>query len=143
MEKRVLEMINQQLERWLYHCGFHLPDMRVIIRNQIYVSLGTSLVIMLVTLFSQWSLAYAAGALIALANFWALTRIVQHLVHVRKGAPFMLFVIFMGKMTLSGLALWWLIGVERVPHWGLIAGLGTVVVNVTVTRLMQLRDTKA
>jgi hypothetical protein len=44
----------------------------------------------------------------------------------------------MGKMTLSGLALWWLIGVERVPHWGLIAGLGTVVVNITATGLSQL-----
>ncbi len=44
----------------------------------------------------------------------------------------------MVKMTLSGLAFYWLIGVERVPHWGLISGLGTVVVNVTVTGLIQM-----
>ncbi len=135
--------INQSLERLLYRSGFERPDVRILVRNQIYVSLGSSLVIMLVTLFSRWSLAYLAGAVLALVNFWALARIAQHLVHDRKSGPFKLFVIFMGKMTLSGLALYWLIGVERVPHWGLISGLGTVVINVATTGLIQLGQKKA
>ncbi|WP_319470354.1 ATP synthase subunit I [uncultured Pseudodesulfovibrio sp.] len=134
----MLNRINQTVERMLVKSGFALTDVRVLVRNQIYVSLGTSLVIGLVTLFSRWSLAYAAGAVIALANFWTLARIVQHLAHKPGGGPFVLFVIFMVKMTLSGLAFYWLIGVERVPHWGLISGLGTVVVNVTVTGLIQM-----
>ena len=131
----MLGRMNQGLERLLVRSGFPQPDIRILIRNQIYVSLGTSLVIMLVTLFSRWSLAYLAGAVIALVNFWAFTRVTLGLVHDRKRAPFLLFVIFIGKMTLSGLALWWLIGVVRVPHWGLILGLGTVVVNLTATGL--------
>lgn len=130
--------MNQGLERLLVKSGFNVPDVRIVVRNQVYVSLGTSLVIMLVTLFSRWSLAYLAGAVIALVNFWTLARVAQVLVHDRNKGPYLLFVIFMGKMTLSGLALWWLIGVERVPHWGLIAGLGTVVVNITATGLVQL-----
>lgn len=130
--------INQRLERLLVKSGFPGPDVRILVRNQIYVSLGTSLVIMLITLFSRWSLAYLAGAVLALVNFWALARIVQPLVYNQKSAPFLLFVIFMGKMTLSGLALYWLIGVERVPHWGLISGLGTVVINITATGLIQM-----
>ena len=139
MEKKVLGKMNQRLERLLVWSGFERPDVRIVVRNQIYVSLGTSLVIMLATLFSRWSLAYLAGAILALVNFWTLARVVQELVHDRRKGPYLLFVIFMGKMTLSGLALWWLIGVERVPHWGLIAGLGTVVVNITATGLVQLR----
>jgi len=139
MEKRVLDKMNQRIERRLVKSGFSIPDIRLIVRNQIYVSLGTSLVIVLVTLFSRWSLAYLAGALLALVNFWTLARVTQELVYDRKRGPFLLFVIFMVKMTLSGLALWWLIGVERVPHWGLISGLGTVVVNITITRLIQMR----
>ena len=135
--------INQRLERLLVRSGFERPDVRMLVRNQVYVSLGTSLVIMLVTLFSQWSLAYLAGALLALVNFWALARIAQTLVYHQKSAPFKLFVIFMGKMTLSGLALYWLIGVERVPHWGLISGLGTVVINVAATGLSQMGQKKA
>lgn len=123
--------------------GFHRPDIRIVIRNQIYVSLGTSLVIGLITLFSRWSFAYAAGALLALINFWTLARVAQTLVNKPKGGPFKLFVIFMVKMTLSGLALYWLIGVERVPHWGLISGIGTVPLNITVTGLMQLGNKKA
>ncbi|MCJ2166116.1 MULTISPECIES: ATP synthase subunit I [unclassified Pseudodesulfovibrio] len=130
--------MNQRLERLLIRSGFPKPDVRILIRNQIYVSLGSSLVIMLVTLFSRWSLAYLAGAVIALANFWTFARVTQILVYNQKRGPFLLFVIFMGKMTLSGLALWWLIGVERVPHWGLILGLGTVVVNITATGLNQM-----
>ncbi|CCH49789.1 ATP synthase subunit I [Pseudodesulfovibrio piezophilus] len=138
----VLETINQKVEPFLVKGGFKRPETRVVVRNQIYVSLGTSLVIVLVTLFSRWSLAYAAGAILALVNFWALARIAQVLVHDRKNGPFALFVIFIVKMTLSGLALYWLIGVERVPHWGLISGLGTVPLNVAVTGLSQLGNTK-
>ena len=140
MEEKVLGKMNQRLERLLVWSGFERPDVRIVVRNQIYVSLGTSLVIMLATLFSRWSLAYLAGAILALVNFWTLARVVQELVYDRRKGPYLLFVIFMGKMTLSGLALWWLIGVERVPHWGLIAGLGTVVVNITATGLVQLRE---
>lgn len=135
----MLDRMNKRVERLLVKYGFRIPDVRLVVRNQIYVSLGTSLVIMLVTLFSRWSLAYLAGALLALINFWTLARVTQELVYDQKKGPFLLFVIFMGKMTLSGLALWWLIGVERVPHWGLISGLGTVVVNITATGLSQLR----
>lgn len=138
MEKKVLGRMNQGLERLLVWSGFERPDVRIVVRNQIYVSLGTSLVIMLVTFFSRWSFAYLAGAVLALINFWTLARVVQSLVHDRNKGPYLLFIIFMGKMTLSGLVLWWLIGVERVPHWGLIAGLGTVVVNITATGLIQM-----
>jgi len=138
-----MSKINQRLERLLVKSGFERPDVRILVRNQIYVSLGTSLVIMLITFFSRWSLAYLGGALLALVNFWALARIAQHLVYDQKGGPFKLFVIFMGKMTLSGLALYWLIGVERVPHWGLILGLGTVVINVATTGLIQMGQKKA
>ncbi|MDD3312301.1 ATP synthase subunit I [Pseudodesulfovibrio sp.] len=138
-----METINRPVERLLAKSGFVHPEVRLIIRNQIYVSLGASLAIVLVTLFSQWSLAFAAGALLALINFWAMARIVQSLIYVRKGAPFLLFAIFMGKMTLSGLALYWLIGVHRVPIWGLVAGLGTVVANIAVTGLVQMGHKKA
>lgn len=139
----MLETINKKVERLLVKGGFARPDIRIIIRNQIYVSLGTPLVIMLVTLFSRWSFAYAAGAVLALVNFWALARIAQALVYLPKGGPFKLFVIFMVKMTLSGLALWWLIGVERVPHWGLISGIGTVPLNVAISGLIQVGNKKA
>jgi len=139
----VLKMINQTLEQLLYRSGFAHTDTRIIVRNQIYVSLGTSLVIVLVTFLSRWSFAFAAGALLALVNFWTLARVAQNVVHSPKGGPFVLFVIFMVKMTLSGLALWWLIGVERVPHWGLISGIGTVPLNLTVSGLIQLGHKKA
>lgn len=136
-------MINQKIEPLLVKAGFDHPDTRIVLRNQIYVSLGTSLVIMLVTLFSRWSLAFSAGALLALVNFWTLARVVQSVVYRPKGGPFVLFVIFMVKMTLSGLALYWLLGVERFSHWGLISGIGTVPFNITVTGLSQLGKKKA
>ncbi len=134
---RVLNRINQTVERMLVKSGFALTDVRFsfAIRFTCRWDLSSDRA---GNTFSRWSLAYAAGAIIALANFWTLARIVQHLAHRPGGGPFVLFVIFMVKMTLSGLAFYWLIGVERVPHWGLISGLGTVVVNVTVTGLIQM-----
>ncbi|WP_243544364.1 ATP synthase subunit I [Pseudodesulfovibrio tunisiensis] len=134
----MMRKLNQMVERLLVRSGFAHPEVRVIVRNQIYVSLGTSLAIMLVLACSPWALAYAAGAVLATVNFWALARIAQQLVYVRKGAPFILFAIFMGKMVLSGLALYWLIGIVRIPIWGLVAGLGTVVANIAVSNLVQM-----
>ncbi len=37
---RVLNRINQTVERMLVKSGFALTDVRILVRNQIYVSLG-------------------------------------------------------------------------------------------------------
>lgn len=136
--------MNQTVERFLLkRGGFVQPEVRILVRNQLYVSLGATLAIMLVLRCSPWSLAFAGGAVLVTANFWALARIVQELVFVHKGAPFILFAVFMGKMAVSAVVLYAMLVVWKLPVWGLVVGLGTVVVNITATGLNQTRRDKA
>lgn len=132
--------MNQAVERFLHkRGGFVQPDIRILVRNQLYVSLGATLAIMLGLQFSPWSLAFAGGAVLVTTNFWVLARIAQALVYVRKGGPYVLFFVFIGKMILTGLALYVMIVPWKLPVWGLVAGLGCVAINVTVTGLIQAR----
>ncbi|WP_147819703.1 ATP synthase subunit I [Salidesulfovibrio onnuriiensis] len=100
-------------------------------RSQLYVSLGSAIALLGITLGAAWAVAYAAGAVLITLNLWALARVVQHLVYVRKGATFTLLVIFYGKLIISGLGLYLVLAVWHLPVWGLVAGLSTVVVNLT------------
>ncbi len=91
---------------------------------------------------SEWALAFAAGAAVATFNFWALARVVQRLVYVQRGAVLTLLLIFYGKLILSGIALYLLIGVWQVPVWSLVLGLSTVVVTITAWGLVHFGRTK-
>jgi len=106
-------------------------DIRNLMRSQLYFSLGLAIAFLGITFCSAWSVAFAAGAVLITLNFWALARIVQHLMYVRKGAVFTLLAIFYGKLIISGLGLYLVLVVWQLPVWGLVAGLSTVVVNAT------------
>ncbi|WP_245533199.1 ATP synthase subunit I [Desulfovibrio oxyclinae] len=111
-------------------------------RSQLMVATTSSLALLVMGMFSVWSLAFMAGAVIATLNFWALARVGQILVHVRSGATLTLLLIFYGKLILSGIALYVLIGIWQVPIWSLLLGLSTVVVTITAWGLVHFGRTK-
>lgn len=130
------------LDRFLLKRGFEHPDVRALMRSQLMVATTSSLALLVMGAFSVWSLAFAAGAAIVTLNFWALARVVQQLVFVKSGAVLTLLLIFYGKLILSGIALYLLIGVWQVPVWSLVLGLSTVVVNITAWGLVHFGRTK-
>ncbi|KAB1441840.1 ATP synthase subunit I [Pseudodesulfovibrio senegalensis] len=134
--------IRQKIDRFLYARGFVHDEVRNLMRSQLCFSLGLAIGLLGVTLGSAWSLAFAAGAVVITLNFWALARIVQQLIYVQKGAVFTLLVIFYGKLILSGVVLYLVLGVWRLPVWGLVAGLSTVVVNITAWGLKNFGQNK-
>lgn len=123
--------IHQKVDRFLLDRGFVHTDVRHLMRSQLYFSLGLTIIALGITFFSPWALAFAAGAVLIVINFWTLARVVQHLMYARKGAVFTLLIIFYGKLIISGLGLYLVLAVWHLPVWGLVAGLSTVVVNIT------------
>lgn len=123
--------ISRRIDRFLYDRGFVHGDVRSLMRSQLYFSLGLAIGLLGVMLGSPWALAFASGAVIITLNFWALARVVQQLIYVQKGATFTLLMIFYGKLILSGLGIYLVLGIWRLPVWGLVAGLSTVVINIT------------
>lgn len=130
------------IDRFLYARGFVQDDIRSLMRSQLLLSLALALGLLGVTLGSPWAQAFLAGALIITLNFWALAHVVQQLVYVRKGAIFTLLVIFYGKLLISGVLLYLVLGVWHLPVWGLVAGLSTVVVSIIAWGLSRFGKNK-
>ncbi len=122
-------ILGQRLERFLFEKGFENPDVRRLVRNQIVLACGLSLVLMLATLFHPWALAFCAGSALATFNFWYMVKAVQKLLYVRKGAVASLLMLFYGRLIITVLAIIALILWCDVSIVGLLFGLSTVVVS--------------
>lgn len=123
--------IGRKVDRFLYERGFVHTEIRSLMRSQLYFSLGLAIALLGITFGSPWALAFASGACLVTFSFWVLARIIQQLIYVQKGAVFTLLVIFFGKLIFIGLGLYLVLVVWHLPVWGLVAGLSTVVVNIT------------
>jgi hypothetical protein len=121
--------INDRVEAFLARRGFYLPEVRTLIRNQLYLvtlSLGVCLVFGL----PPWALAFFAGTALITMNFWFLAKGLQNMAQLRQGSIAISLVRFYGRMFLTGLALFGLIVWAGLPVAALLAGLTTVVINI-------------
>ena len=121
--------INKKVESFLHRRGFTHPDVRNLVRIQLYLVTGTCLFAAIAFGFAPWALALAAGAVLATFNFWSLAKFGQHLAYMRKGAVVSLLIRFYGRMLLSGLVIYGLIVWGQCSIAALLAGLSTVVVS--------------
>ncbi len=122
-------ILGQRIERHLYRRGFEHPDVRALIRTQLLLAVGASLILISGTVASAWALAFGAGAFLATFNFWYMTKAVQKLLYVRKGAVASLLLLFYGRLILTVIAIMALIILLDAPVVGLLVGLSTVVVT--------------
>ncbi len=118
--------VRHSVESALYRRGFRQPDVRRLVALQIMLAAGLSL---LFAFTGMWGAAFAAGALIATVNFYALARFAQMAIHVPQGAAGAQVMRFFIRLGLTGVVLYVLIIRLGVPLSGLLAGLTTVVVT--------------
>ena len=122
-------ILGQSIERFLYKRGFEHPDVRALMRNQLLLGGGVSLLLLAATALSLWAFAFLAGAFLASFNLWYMSKAVQKLLYVRKGAVTSLLVLFYGRLIVTVLAIMALIIWLDAPVVGLLTGLSTVVVS--------------
>ena len=68
--------INDRIEAFLAHRGFYLHEVRILVRNQLYLVV-LSLMLCLVLGLPSWTLAFFAGAALITMNFWFLAKGLQ------------------------------------------------------------------
>lgn len=122
----MIQKVRHSVESALYRRGFRQADVRRLVALQIMLAAGLSL---LFAFTGVWGAAFAAGALIATVNFYALARFAQVAIHVPQGAAGAQVMRFFLRLAGTGLVLYGLIIWLRVPLSGLLAGLTTVVVT--------------
>lgn len=129
---RVLANLHDRVEAGLFRRGFYNPTIRVLVRNQLYLAVGTTIPALALAL-RTWGWAYAAGVLLATLNFYALAKVVQGLVLTEQGtAMAKQLVQFYVRLLLTGLVLYVLIAVMKASIFGLVAGLTTAVFNIFI-----------
>lgn len=133
--------INDRIEAFLAHRGFYLHDVRILVRNQLYL-VALSFVVSLVLGLSPWALAFFAGTALSTMNFWLLAKGLQGVVLRSRGAVAVTLARFYGRMILTGLALFGLIIWGGFSVAALLAGLTTVVINILFWGMFQFHRQK-
>ncbi len=138
---------NQKIESFLRRRGFTHPDVRCLVRNQLYLAAGACVFAVMATgsalwahALAPWAMAFAAGTLLITFNFWSLAKFGQHLVYMRKGAIMSLLIRFYFRLLLTGVALYGLIAYCNFSTIALLAGLSTVVANAIFWGVAGLRQ---
>ncbi len=125
------ESMNKKIEAFLYGRGLVLHQVRVLVRNQIYLSvLGAVLVL----IFFSGSVitGFVTGALLGTFNFYFLAKLIQELVHIKKGAVTPLLFSFYVRLGLTGLILFVSIVYWNANVFSLLIGLSVVLLNVLI-----------
>ncbi len=134
-----MNTVAHKIEKALYARGFTSAPVRKLMRNQIFVLLGSVMLLLLVPFAGWWPLDFAVGSLLVTYNFYALARFVQQMVlqTYTKEKLFGLLVRVYGRLLLTGLTLFVLIrwGQASVP--ALVAGLSTVAATIIIWGLAQ------
>jgi len=124
--------IHQRVETFLYKRGFKAPEIRQLVRNQLYILAVSCFAAVGLGWFSPEFLYFAMGTLLVTFNFYSLAKFVQQLVLFKstRKAVVELLLRFYGRLFLSGLFLCVLIAWVGVSAVALLAGLSTVVVTI-------------
>jgi hypothetical protein len=125
------DRINKKIEAFLHGRGLVLHQVRVMVRNQIYLSFMGS-AIFLIFFSSPVFWGFVVGAVLGTFNFYFLARLIQELVHVKKGAVTPLLFSFYVRLGLTGLVLYICIVYWKANVFSLLIGLSVVLLNVLI-----------
>jgi hypothetical protein len=137
--------IHHKTEAGLFRRGFKVPEVRKIVRNQIYL-LGVTLI---VAAAFGWIepifFHFAAGVILITYNFYSLAKFVQQIVFFSSSrrAVVELLIRFYGRLLLTGAVLFALIVWAGVSVPALLAGLSTVIMTILFWGASQMLGHKA
>lgn len=130
------------LDRRLYRFGFSHGDARQMVRNQLLVGFFASAAALAAAWGSPWGWAFAAGTVLATANFWWLARYGQRAL-LGGGVQIVTTVFwFYARLAGSTVALYVLIVWAQAPVWAVLAGVSTVLATLFAWGLLKGARTK-
>jgi len=128
----------QTIEAWLYRRGFAHAETRILVRNQ----LALTLLAVFAALAGGWAWPklydFGAGVLLATWNFYFLSKFVHRVLDKQRANVTGMLFRFYGRLILTGVALYALIAMAGSSVIALLAGLSTVVVTVLIWALSRV-----
>ncbi len=123
--------MNSLVENFLYRRGFVLPRVRLMVRNQLYLSF-VGLTVFIVFFPVSWIIGFGIGAVVGSFNFYFLARLAQELVYIPKGSTVPLLFSFYLRLILTGLVLYAAIVYLSANVLALLMGLSVILLNVLI-----------
>lgn len=124
--------MRERLDPILIRLGFHHPDGRVLVRDQIVMAVVTSMAALSLSELSDWGLAYSCGALLITLNFWWIVKFAQGLLLSPAGMVGGAFFRFYLRLGVTAAGLYAMIVAAEWPVWAILAGMSTVMVTILV-----------
>ena len=125
----MLSRMNKKIESFFYKRGIDVPEIRILMRNQLYLT-GLGISISVVFGLTTWAFEFIVGALLGGLNFYALAKIIQQLIFVRRGAVVSLLVSFYFRLLFTAVVLYFVIVSFKANIVALLSGLSIVTINI-------------
>ncbi|RQD58802.1 MAG: ATP synthase subunit I [Desulfonatronovibrio sp. MSAO_Bac4] len=122
---------NRKVEVFLNNRGLIIPKVRVLVRNQIYLSI-LGMLIFWIFFSGSVLIGFVTGAVLGTFNFYFLAKLIQELVHIKKGAVTPLLFSFYIRLGLTALVLFFSIVYWKANIYSLLIGLSVVLLNVLI-----------
>lgn len=123
--------MNKKIEAFLWSRGFVLHEVRVLLRNQAYLSV-LGVVICLILFSKSIFLGFVTGAVLGGINFYFLAKVVQELVCLKSGAVVPLLFNFYFRLAVTGVILFISVVYWEVSIYSLLIGLSIVLLNILI-----------
>ncbi len=131
MIRGYLGRTNRKVEVFLNNRGLIIPKVRVLVRNQIYLSI-LGMLIFWIFFSGSVLIGFVTGAVLGTFNFYFLAKLIQELVHIKKGAVTPLLFSFYIRLGLTALVLFFSIVYWKANIYSLLIGLSVVLLNVLI-----------
>lgn len=124
--------MRERLDPILARLGFHHPEGRVLMRDQIVMAVFTSMAALSISQLGEWGVAYSCGAALITVNFWWIVKFAQGLLSSQAGMVGGAFFRFFLRLGVTGAGLYAMIVAAEWPVWAILAGMSTVMVTILV-----------
>lgn len=142
----MIERINQKLERTLFNCGFTVPGVRRIVRDQSYVVALICVLALPLSLLSLWPVHFAIGALLLAVNLFMSARFGHKVLQIKQSkssAVVGLLLRFYIRLTCTAVIAYILIVHMGVSGLAILAGAVTLATATLLLAWIQFAGRKA
>jgi hypothetical protein len=121
----VITALNHQLDALLRQLGFHRPEVRLVMRNELLFSVSLLILGLCLLPLTSWLLWFAAGALLIAGNFYGLARFIQGLSLTDYSQALLLGMLVRSNLRLvfSALFLYGILVWLEASVWAVVAGI--------------------
>jgi len=138
----VIKALIHRLDTLLWRRGFHRPEVRLVMRNELLFSVPLLLLGLCLLPLTSWLLWFAAGALLIAWNFYGLARFIQGLSLSAYSQTLLIGLLVRSnlRLVLSALFLYGVLVWFEASVWAIVAGITVAMGLLAVTSLAWLAE---